>query len=118
MPPVTTILHTFFPEDSVPDFHEQIVCGILPAIFVTCLSAVFFCWVLILKPRPKRSRGSHLSLEAIRDLDALRVAFGEASEGGANAAETNAALDALAKRLEEVISATGLGESWCTNKCT
>lgn len=78
----------------------------------------FFCWVLILKPRPKRSRGSHLSLEAIRDLDALRVAFGEASEGGANAAETNAALDALAKRLEEVISATGLGESWCTNKCT
>lgn len=53
-------------------------------------------------------------------MDALRVAFGgEASEGTSeNAAETNAALDALAKRLEEVISATGLGESWCTNKCT
>jgi len=38
--------------------------------------------------------------EAIRDLDALRVAFSE----GENAAETNAALDALAKRLEDVIS--------------
>ncbi len=51
--------------------------------------------------------------EAIRDLDSLRVAFGEAS--GEKAEETNAALDALAKRLEEVISATGLGGPWCTS---